>query len=174
MTLAALILEKLREQVDRADHLASLVPEDRLEWRPVADSFRVCDLLGHLLECLAGFAAVLYALHPERLAHLLALRDREVNHCCQVEEARAALRYYLQHIEQGFTHVSDEDLARRLPTVFVSEGEACLALMLNNLEHFISHKYQLFFYLKLLGIRAGTPDLYRLKTEPATERGDRR
>lgn len=164
MTLAALILEKLSEQVELTDRLVSLVPEERLEWRPVADSFRVCDLLGHLLESLAGFAAVLYALYPDRLGHLLALRDKEVNHCCQVEEARAAMSEYLEHIEQGFAHLSDEDLARRLPTVFVPEGEACLTLMLNNLEHFINHKYQLFFYLKLLAVPVATPDLYRIKS----------
>ncbi|HKY04980.1 MAG TPA: hypothetical protein VJQ56_08825 [Blastocatellia bacterium] len=163
MTLTALILEKLREQVELTDHLVSLVPEERLEWRPVADSFRVCDLLGHLLESLSGFAAVLYALHPERLAHLLALHDRQVNHCCQVEEARAEMSSYLDHIAQGFTVVSDEDLLRRLPTLFVPEGEAGLTLILNNLEHLINHKHQLFFYLKLLAVPVATADLYRIR-----------
>ncbi len=170
MTLAALILEKLCQQVELTDRLVSLVPEERLEWRPVADSFRVCDLLGHLLESLAGFAAVLYALYPDRLAHLLALRDREVNHCCQAEEARAAMSDYLEHIEQGFAHLSDEDLSRRLPTVFAPEGEACLTLLLNNLEHFINHKHQLFFYLKLLAVPVATPDLYRIRTGLSDEK----
>jgi hypothetical protein len=45
-----------------------------------------------------------------------------------------------------------------VPSVFVPEGEQLATLLLGNLEHLINHKYQLFFYLKLLGIpsRAGT------------------
>jgi hypothetical protein len=37
--------------------------------------------------------------------------------------------------------------------------------LLANLEHFINHKYQLFFYLKLLGVSVDTRDLYKL-TQP--------
>ena len=61
-TLARLILAKLEEQIERTEHLVTLIPPDKLEWKPRPDSFRVCDLLGHLLECLAGFCATLYAL----------------------------------------------------------------------------------------------------------------
>jgi hypothetical protein len=73
------------------------------------------------------------------------------------------LRDYLQHIREGFEVITDAGLARRLPTVFVQEGEAALTILLGNLEHFINHKYQLFFYLKLLGVRVATPDLYHLR-----------
>ena len=40
------------------------------------------------------------------------------------------------------------------------EGEALLTLLLGNLEHFINHQYQLFAYLKMLGVPLGTRDLY--------------
>ena len=74
------ILAKLSEQVERAEHLLSLVPPDKTEWRPMPGAMRVCDLLGHLLECLAGFCATLYVIDKERLAHFARLRDLEVNH----------------------------------------------------------------------------------------------
>lgn len=158
-----LVLAKIEEQIERADHLAALVPEDKIEWRPLADAFRVCDLLGHLLECLAGFCAVLYALEPERLVGFARLRKLEVNHCCGVQEARERMQDYRASIKEGFALLSDEDLARRLSTVFDQSGEAAITLLLGNLEHLINHKHQLFFYLKMLGVTLTTADLYRIK-----------
>lgn len=163
--LSLLILAKLEEQIERADHLIALVPMDKLEWRPVPESFRVCDLLGHLLECLAGFCAALYATDPQRLAHFTRLREMKVNHCCGVEEARERMQQYLVYIREGFANLTDHDLSRRLPTVFVTEGEAALTILLGNLEHFINHKHQLFSYLKMLGIQVATADLYRIRTD---------
>jgi hypothetical protein len=47
-----------------------------------------------------------------------------------------------------------------IPSVFVPEGESLLTLLLGNLEHLINHKYQLFFYLKLLGLPVTSRDIY--------------
>jgi hypothetical protein len=47
-----------------------------------------------------------------------------------------------------------------IPSVFVPEGEALLTLLSGNLEHVINHKYQLFSYLRMLGVPLGTRDLY--------------
>lgn len=164
-TLATLVLSKLEEQIERTEHLITLIPPDKLEWKPGPDSFRLGDLLGHLLEGLAGFCATLYALSPEGLSHFARLRQLRVNHCCSVEEAALRIAEYRNHIRQGFDVITDEDLPRRLPTVFVPEGEAALTLLLGNLEHLINHKYQLFSYLKLLGVSVETADLYRLRGE---------
>lgn len=43
--------------------------------------------------------------------------------------------------------------------MFVAEGDSVLTLLLGNLEHLINHKHQLFMYLKLAGVKVGTPDL---------------
>lgn len=161
--LTSRFLSKLEEQIDRAQHLITLIPPDKLEWKPQPDSFRVCDLLGHLLECLAGFCATLYAVNSDRLAHFVHLRELPVNHCCGIEEASQRVRDYELHIKEGFALVSDVDLSRRVQTVFVPEGEALITILLGNLEHFVSHKYQLFFYLKLLDAGVTTSDLYRLR-----------
>ena len=161
--LASLFLSKLEEQIERTRHLIALIPPDKLERKPHPDSLRVCDLLGHLLECLAGFCATLYAVNSDRLAHFAGLRELPVNHCCGIEEAKERLRDYEVHIKQGFALVSDDDLSRGVPTVFVPEGEALITILLGNLEHFINHKYQLFFSLKLLGVEVTTSDLYRMR-----------
>jgi hypothetical protein len=162
--LSRSLLAKVAEQAERAQHLISLIPAGKLDWRPeVADAVSVGELLGHLLECLAGCCAALYALHPGALEHFAGLRALPVNHSCQVDEARRRIADYMSHIEEGFRRVTDEDLGKPIPTVFVPEGEPALAILLGNLEHLINHKYELFFYLKLLGISVSTPDLYQLR-----------
>ena len=162
-TLAGALFSKLEEQIELTDHLITLIPPDKLEWKPLADSFRVCDLLGHLLECLAGFCAALHTADPDRLAHFARLRELKVNHCCGVEEARDRIRVYASHIRQAFDLLCDDDLSRRIQTVFVPEGAALMTILLGNLEHLINHKHQLFFYLKLLGAPMTTGDLYKLR-----------
>jgi hypothetical protein len=161
--LAALLLLKLEEQIERAEHLLALIPADKLEWKPLPESLRVCDLLGHLLECLAGFCAALFAVNPEGLAHFAGLKERPVNHWCGIEEARHRIAEYSKCIREGFALIGDDDLARRIPTVFARQGEAAMTVLLGNLEHLINHKYQLFFYLKLMGVEVGTADLYRFR-----------
>ena len=58
--LPSLVLGKLREQVDRLDHLLALVPPEALSWQPPFPSSAtpVTELLGHLLECLAGVSGI--------------------------------------------------------------------------------------------------------------------
>jgi hypothetical protein len=164
--LTGVLLSKLEEQIELADHLITLIPPGQCEYKPTPDSLRVCDLLGHLLECLAGFCASLYAVEPARLAHFARLRDLKVNHCCGIEEARDRIADYANHIREGFGLLRDDDLERSIQTVFVPEGEALMTVLLGNLEHLINHKYQLFFYLKLLGVRVATRDLYRIRELP--------
>jgi hypothetical protein len=167
-SLGIIILEKLREQTDGIGRLMSLIPPDKIDWRPelpVLESrpLSVGELLGHLLDCLAGFCAVLYKASPDRLSHFSSLRELPVNFECGTDEAARRIREYISCLQDGFAEVSDGDLGRRIPTVFVPDGEAVLTLLLGNLEHLINHKYQLFFYLKLLGVQVRTADLYRLR-----------
>ena len=162
--LAPLVLAKILEQVERTEHLLDLIPAGRLEWRSdipgLSPSRRLDELLGHLLDCMAGFCAALYAFDPGRLAHFAKLRERPVNHRCGIVDARERMSEYASGLKEGFAGLTDQDLARPVTTVFVPEGEALLTLLLGNLEHFINHKHELFLYLKLLGVPVGTADLY--------------
>lgn len=163
--LAGAVAAKIQEQIERTVHLIGLVPADRLQWSPpIPEAWTFGELLGHLLDCLAGVCAVLYSAHPEELAYFMELRALPVNCACGPDEARERIDVYRAHIEQGFAVLTDDDLVRRLPTVFVAEGEPVLTLLLGNLEHLINHKHQLFMYLKLAGIHVATPDLYRLRS----------
>ena len=86
--LCATLLAKIHEQFERTEHLIDVVPADRLNWTPpIPGAWPVGVLLGHLLECFAGFCAVLSAVEPERLAHFEALRALPVNHECSPADA---------------------------------------------------------------------------------------
>jgi hypothetical protein len=163
--LCSALLEKIREEIERSTHLLDLLPEIPLGWTPPIPGARpVGWLLGHLLECLAGFCAVLCAVRPKELAHFEYLKSLPVNHLCGKDEARGRIADYAACIDEGMALLRDFDLACRVPTVFVPEGELLMTLLLGNLEHLISHKYQLLIYLKLAGVAAGTRDVYRFRS----------
>jgi DinB family protein len=164
--LCASLFSKIHEQLERARHLAALLPADKLDWTPPEPgSWSAGILLGHLLDCAAGFCAVLSA---SGISQPPQLRELPVNHCCTSSEAIGRLEEYGIHIRSGFEVLTDADLARRVPTVFVPEGETVLTLLLGNLEHLINHKHQLFGYLKRMGVAVETADLYRLRTSANT------
>jgi uncharacterized damage-inducible protein DinB len=152
VTLCAALRDKIGEQIERTRHLIGLVPAQRLDWKPQPGDWTTADLLSHLLDCISGFCAVLAAAEPERLAHFAKLR-----------EMPGSIDIFHAHIEEGFALLTDADLSRCVPTVFVAQGESILTLLLGNFEHLVNHKHQLFNYLKQMGIPVATPDLYRFR-----------
>ena len=164
-----ILLAKIDEQIERLTHIIAQLPVGRLDWAPEIPTAvarpprRLGSVLGHLLECLAGFVAVLYAAHPEQLGHFQELKNRRVNRLCAEAEALERIAEYGRHIHEGFQLLDDRDLTRPLQTVFVPEGEPVLTLLLGNIEHLINHKHELFLYGKMLGLPLATPDLYRFR-----------
>jgi hypothetical protein len=159
--ICAALHSKIDEQIERTGHLIAILPEDALDWvPPIPGAWSAGLLLGHLLECLAGFCAVFYAVYPDRLGHFRLLRDLPVNHYCSQAAACERIQVYRARIEEGFALLRDADLGRRLPTAFVADGEPIVTLLLGNLEHLINHKHQLFTCLKLMNVDVGTRDLY--------------
>jgi hypothetical protein len=167
-TIVEGIRSKLGEQIERIEHLIQLIPPHTTEWKPQLPNGAsdLGHLLGHLLDCLAGFCAVFHAAFPNELGHLAGLRALPVNHACQPDEALQRIREYAAQIEQAFALCSDDDLRRMIPSVFVPKGESLLTLLLGNLEHLINHKYQLFFYLKLFGLPVTSKDIYHWRGSP--------
>jgi hypothetical protein len=165
------LAEKVMETIERTEHLVSIVPAGALEWRPelpsgmpAVDDFG--HLLGHLLDCLAGFCAAFYRAFPVELADFQELRAMAVIEYRSPMEALEKIKRFEAQIRRGIQCCSDEDLARKIETVFVPEGQTLMAVLLGNLEHLINHKYQLFFHLKLAGVRVGSADIYKWKSTP--------
>lgn len=162
--LCGALFGKVREQAELIEALVEKLPDAKSGWTPPAGSGWSTDrLLGHLLDCLAGMCAVLYAAHPDALDHFRALRELPVNHRCGRDEARTRIREYGRAIGQGFALLTDDDLARPISTVFVPAGEMLITLILGNLEHITNHKHELFTHLKLMGVPVSTRDLYHMR-----------
>ena len=164
--LCATFWHKLAEQIDGADRLLALLPPDSAAWRPPTPEgarplWRVEQLVPHLLECMAGFLAVLLRLKPAEMAHLERYRGAPPPET--VPPARERIAVYRREIEAGMALLATADLVMAVPTVFVPAGEPALTLLLGNLEHLVNHKHQLFLYLRMLGVPVATPDLYRLR-----------
>ena len=159
------LLTKIHEQIDKTADLLHSVPAGQLDWRPLPETWTIGLLIGHLLDCTAGFCAVLAALEPQRLAHFAELRSLPVNHSCAPAEAVSRMALYRARIDEGFALLDDLRLSQLVSTAFVPAGEPLVTLLLGNLEHLINHKHQLFTYLKQMGVEVTTRDLYRFRGE---------
>jgi hypothetical protein len=162
--LCEALVAKIHEQIEGVERLIRLLPADGLDWTPpIPGAWPTGILLGHLLDCMAGFCAVLSAFESPRLAHFAKLRELPVNHRCLPDEAACRIAIYRVHIDEGFALLRDADLGREVPTVFVKHGEPLLTLFLGNLEHLMNHKHQLFTYLKEMGVDVMSQDLYHFR-----------
>lgn len=160
---AALLAARILEDAELIGKLLALVPAGHDDWAPPGTGmFPVGHLVAHIVESISGVCACLYKLHPERLAHFEALAARTANLSRMSPAAAAALLADCRLAAgEGFALVADADLPRRLPTVFSPAGQPFAAVLLVNWKHLLHHGYQLFFYLKLLGVPVGTRHLYR-------------
>lgn len=102
--LTEVIWLKLHEQIERTEHVIQLLPSDSIGWDPrlPQGSTDLGHLLGHLLDCLAGFCAVFHAAFPRQLAHLGKLRSQPVNHFCRPDDAVKRVQIYMTEIERAF------------------------------------------------------------------------
>ena len=150
-SITAILAGQITTDADLLTDLLALAPVHQPDFRPPwLPAFSLAELTTHLTESLAGLAACFHRLHPDRLAHFLtAPRDS------------TTLRHL---IAEGFAATTDSDLDRAIPTYFTPTGEPFLSVLLVNQQHLHHHTYQLFVYLKLLGIPVETRHLYRFKT----------
>ena len=131
---------KVDHQVDRVLRMCALVPEERVGWQPpIPRPITFGQLFTHLCECLAGVAATLQAARPKELAHLSKLKGLLSSPCASVADAVSRLGEFRAAVAEGFAALTDDDLPRRIPTVFVKDGEPVLTLILINIEHLASH-----------------------------------
>ena len=173
--ITSVLARNVANNLKKTAQLVSLVDPSQLSRQPSVPEgcnpvVNLGQLLGHLLDCVAGFCAALHTAFPKALSSFLELRRRTVNHFCEPKEALARIRIYRREIARGFRICSDKDLTRKLRTVLQPEGEELAAILLSNLEHLLNHKYQLFFYLRLLGTRVGTRDLYHWREATGIKR----
>src|SRR3979411_2306226 len=98
--LTRLVLAKVNEQIERLEHILRQLPAGKLDLAPDVPASisprpkSLGNLLGHLLECLAGLVAVRDAFHPDQRSHFQELKERPVNHFCTELEAFERIEEY--------------------------------------------------------------------------------
>lgn len=145
------------------------IPDDAELWQPdwppnPRPPFTVRHLAWHLCDAFSGFCAVLARLgvhdFPELRERVESGRDAPLAASIQLLEDLATA------FQAAAAPLTDDILARSIPTVFLPQGKPALTLVLTNLAHFTSHKYQLFVYLKILNVEVTTRDLYVFDEPP--------
>jgi len=165
-SLCVLIREQFHQEVSLAKALVAQIPPAAAPWKPEwpagAPPFTVQALCWHLCDALSGVCAVLAktAAEPDPRAEDLRARLR-AGSAGTIEQSADLLAALGGFADSAFRRISDADLSRSLPTVFAASGKPVLTLLLTNLTHFTNHKYQLFVYLRMLGVPVETKDLYR-------------
>lgn len=167
--LTEVLARRFAEDLALVEEMLALVEEDREEWRPdwppSAEGqlpFTVRELAGHLVMAWGGVLGCLKKLHPEALGHWV---EWEGGEGLTVAAARRRLEEGGQMAAEGWALVRDEELGRMVGTYFRPEGEAWLEIVLKNGKHWNHHGHQLFVYLKLMGVRVGSRELYRFAGE---------
>lgn len=170
--LTEVLAQRFNEDIALIEELLAKVPEGQDAWRPDWPksaggdaAFTVAQLAAHFLMSWGGVNGCLQKLHPEKLKHLDAWKQQVAqNKNPSVAAARALLASARAHTKEGFALTEDADLVRKISTYFTPQGEVFLETLLINGKHVNHHAYQLFVYLKLLGLPVGTADLYRFKS----------
>ena len=152
-----MLFARIDEDFALVEEMLALLPAGSEEWRPVWPGdvpFTVAELAAHLAESFGGVCAC--------FARLLNLRQ-VATVGLSVRESGEVMAAYRAQVREAFELMEDADLVRVIPTYFVPEGEPFLAVLLTNWKHVNHHAYQLFIYLKLLGVPVGTRHLYRFR-----------
>ena len=168
--LAQVLATKLDQDATLIAEMLAMIPSSAQHWHPdwpAPTPFNTTRLAAHLVDCMAGLVACFYRLHPHALTHFNTLREQLANAPdASLPESQAFFALCRTHIAEGFSHTTDLHLAQLIPTYFSPQGEVFLSVLLENAKHLNHHAYQLFLYLKLLGIPVSTQHLYHFRTAP--------
>lgn len=147
--------------------LMRLVPEDKLTWRPADGNWMTCgQLLAHLPEatglCMNGFINDAWPPPPEAAGDAMLPPAEAMPTVGSVAEAVQMLERDRDLARRLLTELSEDDFRNRIVTAPWAPDQPMplWRALLEMVEHQSSHKVQLFFYLKLLGLPMNTFTLY--------------
>lgn len=143
--------------------LMRLVPKDKLDWRPENSKqwFTTGQLLAHLTESTGpGMEGFITGKWPGVHGQSMPTTDNVVsvpNVDAAVEKMEAGRRLTMSLL----SNLREDDFQRRMvPAPWNPTPIPLWRQLLLMVEHQINHKAMLFAYLKLMGVKVGTPELY--------------
>lgn len=140
--------------------LISLAPATKLDWKPASGNYMTLgQLLHHIATCPGTFVTAANNAFPPADAFQKLVQEDLKNTKAPEVAARELSRGW-DEAKAALSGVSDADFQGKMISVPwgppMPLWRTCLAMA----EHWGNHKYQLFFYLKLLGLPVNTMTLY--------------
>jgi hypothetical protein len=141
-----------------AETLIKMVPADRLDWKPGPTFMTLGQLICHLS---GGIGAELSMMVNNTWPKMETMDPAKMVHpSCNVAEALAKLEEDKTTLREVLAGVREKDFAGKIVSTPWGWKFKMEKMALNFRDHFITHKMQLFTYLKLLGFPVNTETLY--------------
>jgi hypothetical protein len=141
-----------------AETLIKMVPADKLDWKPGPTFMSLGQLICHLSD---GIGTELRMLIDNSWPKMEDMDpSKHVSPSCNVEQALAKLEKDKTTLREVLAGVTEKDFAGKIVSTPWGWESKIEKMALNFRDHFITHKMQLFTYLKLLGFPVNTQTLY--------------
>lgn len=140
--------------------LVSLAPANKLDWKPAPGTFmNLGQLLHHLSNCPGGLVMAVNNAFPPGDAFQKFVQE-DLKNTKTPEVAARELSRGWDEAKAALAAVNPADFQARMVSVPWGPPMPLWRTCLGMAEHWLNHKYQLFFYLKLLGQSVNTMTLY--------------
>ena len=140
--------------------LISLAPADKLDWQPGKGNYMTLgQLLHHLAMCPGLFVPAINNAFPPAEAFQTFVQE-DLKNTKAPDVAGRELSRGWDESRAALSRVSDADFQAKRVVVPWGPPLPLWRTCLGMAEHWANHKYQLFFYLKLLGLPVNTLTLY--------------
>ena len=140
--------------------LVSLAPATKLDWKPAPGTFmNLGQLLHHLSNCPGGLVMAVNNAFPPSDAFQKFVQE-DLKNTKTPEVAARELSRGWDEAKAALAAVNPTDFQARMVSVPWGPPMPLWRTCLGMAEHWLNHKYQLFFYLKLLGQPVNTMTLY--------------
>ncbi len=164
-----------RKVVNATRGLIERVPADKLEWRPDPSFFKVSALLHHVSNTVGSqLRDVMNDAWEYRPAEAggdgsggsgnggSGLPPADAYPVVsRVSEARAMIDADWKLFEDCFSRIAEDTFNRQVCKIpWMAPGTTLKEYMLLTTEHLSNHRMQLFMYLRLLGVKVDTTNLY--------------
>ncbi len=147
-------------QLEPTEPMFLRVPPEQINWKPTEDSFTAGQLMFHMATALRfnGKGIKHNEWELPSLRHVFVSNRKTPT--ASVEECVSAYREHSAFFLDVFTGMSDEEfLTGELDTLQLGRTQKW-RMSLFALEHHLNHKAELFMYLKMMGIKVNSKDLY--------------
>jgi hypothetical protein len=152
--------EMVLQSFQPAEKLISMVPADKLSWRPGPTFMSTGQVICHLSDGVGSGLESLVSDKWPSMEEMEAGMKLENMPSCGVQEALSKLEKDKATLRATLDGISEGDFTNRVVSVPWGWKAKLEIMAVNFLEHFNNHKMQLFIYLKLLGLPVNTETLY--------------